>query len=59
MCVFSKQFMRNRITFYLLKKKSWLVLFGWKMRERLDTESDERLWKGNTRKIFILIHRLD
>ena len=57
MCVFSKQFMRNRITFYLLKKT--LVLYGWKMRQRLDTESDERLWKRNTRKIFILIHRLD
>ena len=30
MCVFSKQFMRNRITFYLLKKK---VGFIWMENE--------------------------
>ena len=31
----------------------WLVLFGWKMRERLGTRSDERLWKGALKKSFM------
>ena len=37
------------------KKIKELVGFIWmEMNERLDTENDERLWKGNTRKKFYI-----
>ena len=54
MCVFSKECMRNGITFYWggKKKMSWLILFGRKMRGRMDTESDKKLWKEILRKRF-------
>ena len=26
---------------------NWLILFGWKMRDQLDMESNERLWEKN------------
>ena len=29
------------------ERMNWLILFGWKMRDRLDMESNERLWKKN------------
>ena len=34
------------------KSMSWLILFGWEMRHRMDTESDEILWKGTLREKF-------
>ena len=37
---------------FIKKNMSWLILFGWKMRHRMDTESDERVWKQTLRKEF-------
>ena len=37
---------------FIKKNMSWLILFGWKMRHRMDAESDERLWKQTLRKKF-------
>ena len=34
------------------KSMSWLILFGWKMRHRMDTESDQKLWKPTLKKKF-------
>ena len=36
---------------------SWLILFGWKMRHRMDTESDERVWK-QTLVLLDVRHRI-